>query len=297
MLNNNTDKDNILSADSQNTNKDNYSNNKPNNPLDSYLMKKTIVIKVGGSTLGFDDTTLSDVVKLQNKGYFPIVIHGGGADISEWMKKVGKRPKFVDGRRVTDKETLNIVISVLAGKVNTEMVNQINIMGGKAIGLSGVDDGLITAKLYDPTLGFVGEVDKVKSKSIFELVKLGYIPVIAPLCLNTKPKSDDQILNVNADSVAGEVARSINCSKLIFVTDVPGVMDLSKRVMPKLVSKQVKKLVKTSYVSGGMIPKLEACLHSLAKIQEAHIIDGRKEGALFSVVTKNNFNKGTVIVN
>ena len=127
--------------------------------------------------------------------------------------------------------------------------------------------------------------------------KLGYIPVIAPLCLNTKPKSDDQILNVNADSVAGEVARSINCSKLIFVTDVPGVMDLSKRVMPKLVSKQVKKLVKTSYVSGGMIPKLEACLHSLAKIQEAHIIDGRKEGALFSVVTKNNFNKGTVIVN
>ena len=124
MLNNNTDKDNILSADSQNTNKDNSSNNKPNNPLDSYLMKKTIVIKVGGSTLGFDDTTLSDVVKLQNKGYFPIVIHGGGADISEWMKKVGKRPKFVDGRRVTDKETLNIVISVLAGKVNTEMVNQ-----------------------------------------------------------------------------------------------------------------------------------------------------------------------------
>ena len=96
--------------------------------LATNLMKKTIVVKVGGSTLGFEDTTLSDVVKLQSKGYFPIIVHGGGADISEWMKKVGKRPKFVDGRRVTDKETLNIVISVLAGKVNTEMVNQLNIM-------------------------------------------------------------------------------------------------------------------------------------------------------------------------
>ena len=110
MLNNNTDKYNILGSKSQGFDENNFSKNKSNNPLDSYLMKKTIVIKVGGSTLGFEDTTLSDVVKLQSKGYFPIIVHGGGADISEWMKKIGKRPKFVDGRRVTDKETLNIVI-------------------------------------------------------------------------------------------------------------------------------------------------------------------------------------------
>ena len=269
---------------------------KDNNPLDSYLLEKTIVVKVGGSTLSFEDTTLSDVVKLKSQGYFPVIVHGGGADISDWMKKIGKRPKFMDGRRVTDKETLNIVISVLAGKVNTEMVNQINILGGKAIGLSGVDDGLVTAKMQNPNWGYVGEVDKVKSKSIFELVKLGYIPVIAPLCLNSKPQSDDQILNVNADSVAGEIARSIKANKLIFITDVPGVLDISRRVMPKLVSTQVKKLVKNSFISGGMIPKLEACLNSVTNVKEAHIIDGRKSGALFSVVTKKGFNKGTIIV-
>lgn len=271
--------------------------NKNKNPLDSYLLEKTIVIKVGGSTLGFEDTTLSDIVKLKAQGYFPIIVHGGGADISEWMQKIGKRPKFVDGRRVTDKETLNIVIAVLAGKVNTEMVNQINILGGKAIGLSGVDDGLITAKIINSAWGYVGEVDKVKSKSIFELVKLGYIPVIAPLCLNSKPNVDDQILNVNADSVAGEVARSIKASKLVFITDVPGVLDISKRVIPKLMSTQVRKLVKNSFISGGMIPKLEACMNSVSEVNEAHIIDGRKEGALFSTVTKSKFNKGTIIVN
>jgi acetylglutamate kinase len=271
--------------------------NENKNPLDSYLLEKTIVIKVGGSTLGFEDTTLSDIVKLKAQGYFPIVVHGGGADISEWMQKIGKRPKFVDGRRVTDKETLNIVISVLAGKVNTEMVNQINILGGKAIGLSGVDDGLITAKITNSAWGYVGEVDKVKSKSIFELVKLGYIPVIAPLCLNAKPNVDDQILNVNADSVAGEVARSIKASKLVFITDVPGVLDISKRVIPKLMSTQVKKLVKNSFISGGMIPKLEACMNSVSEVNEAHIIDGRNEGALFLTVTKSKFNKGTLIVN
>ena len=295
MLNNNKENQEFINGETKNTNTIHKESN-DNNPLDSYLLEKTVVVKVGGSTLGFDDTTLSDVVKFKSQGYFPIVVHGGGSDISEWMQKIGKRPKFIDGRRVTDKETLNIVISVLAGKVNTEMVNQINILGGKAIGVSGVDDGLVTAKMQKPEWGFVGEVDKVKSSSIFELVKLGYIPVIAPLCLNSKPTSDDQILNVNADSVAGEVAKSIKANKLIFITDVPGVLDISKRVIPKLLSSQVKKLVKNSFISGGMIPKLEACLNSVANVSEAHIIDGRKTGALFSAVTKSGFNKGTVIV-
>ncbi|MBI4234271.1 MAG: acetylglutamate kinase [Chloroflexi bacterium] len=244
--------------------------------------KGPIVIKIGGSTLGNADTTLADVVTLQQRGTIPVVVHGGGKVISQWMERTGALPRFVRGLRVTDAPTLEVVVAVLTGLVNKQLVAAIQALGGRAVGLSGVDGGVLQARVLDPELGFVGEVTQVQAGPILELVRSGYIPVVAPVGIGcaegTGPVAT--LLNINGDTAAGELAAALRARSLVFLTDVEGVMDSSRRVIPRLTAEQARALVAGGVVVGGMIPKVEACLKALPLVGVAQIVDGRRPHAL-----------------
>ena len=250
---------------------------------------KTIVIKIGGSTLGSHDTTLDDLVALQKKGILPVVVHGGGNKITEWLKKMGVATTFVRGMRVTDAATLEVVIAVLAGLVNKELVAAIMSRGGKAIGLSGVDGGLIQAKIEKPELGYVGQVVKVNAEPIKAVLSAGYIPVIAPCGLRLAGGDSDPVtlLNINGDVVASEIAGALEAERLIFLTDVPGVRDSEGKFLSKLSAAEARALIASGVISGGMIPKVEACLNALSRVPSTQIIDGRYAGALLSAIESN----------
>jgi acetylglutamate kinase len=247
---------------------------------------KPIVIKIGGSTLGNHDTTLDDLVSLQKKCLIPVVVHGGGNKITEWLKKMGISTTFVRGMRVTDAATLEVVIATLAGLVNKELVAAILSRGGKAIGLSGIDGGLIQAKVENPELGYVGEVVKVNTEPIKAVLSAGYIPVIAPSGFRVAGGDSDpvKLLNINGDAVASEIAGALKAERLIFLTDVPGVQDSVGRFMPRLAAAEAKEMIASGVISGGMIPKVEACLKALSKVPSTQIIDGRSAGALLSAI-------------
>ncbi|TET67746.1 MAG: acetylglutamate kinase, partial [Dehalococcoidia bacterium] len=187
-------------------------------------MDKVIVVKIGGATLGSHDTTIEDIVSLQQQGRLLVVVHGGGRLVTEWLSKRGISTRFVHGERVTDKATLEMVTAVLAGLANKEIVAAINSLGGRAIGISGVDGGLIQSRIEDIELGYVGTVVKVDTAPLEALLQAGYIPVVSPLSLHSfdKPKDAPPILNINADPVAGEIAAAIGAERLIFLTDVAG---------------------------------------------------------------------------
>jgi len=247
---------------------------------------KTIVIKIGGSTLGSHDTTLDDLVSLQKKGIVPVVVHGGGNKITEWLKKMGVATTFVRGMRVTDAATLEVVIAVLAGLVNKELVAAIISKGGKAIGLSGVDGGLIQARVENPELGYVGQVVKVNSEPVKAVLSAGYIPVIAPCGLMAAGRDSDPmtILNINGDVVASEIAGALKAERLIFLTDVPGVRDSEGKFLPGLSAAEARALIASGVIAGGMIPKVEACLNALSRVPSTQIVDGRSAGALLSAI-------------
>jgi len=240
---------------------------------------RVVVVKIGGSTLGTNDTTLLDLVALQSQGLRPVVVHGGGKIISEWLERQGIRPKFVRGLRVTDDRTLEVVVAVLAGLVNKSLVSEILALGGKAVGLSGVDGGLLKAEVDSPDLGHVGRVTGVDPSGVADLVAAGCIPVIAPVALNAGSASP-KMLNVNADLAAGEVAAALGADRLLMLTDVPGVLDSSKRLIPRLTERQARGLMASRIVAGGMIPKIEACLKALSSGSNAHIVDGRRPHVL-----------------
>jgi len=247
----------------------------------------TIVVKIGGSTLGEHDTTLRDLVSLQRTGINPIVVHGGGKIISEWMKKQGIKPRFINGLRVTDADSLNIAVSVLSGLINKQLVASLLAMGGKAIGLSGADGGMLMAKLKDRELGFVGDITDVNTKPIEIVLDIGYIPIIAPIAIpdNTVRNLDSSLLNVNADTAAGYIAAAIKVKQLVFLTDVEGVMDSSRRLIPRLTERQALGLIHSNVADGGMIPKLEACLKAFQTGSISKIIDGRRPSALMDTLS------------
>ncbi|HJO61001.1 MAG TPA: acetylglutamate kinase [SAR202 cluster bacterium] len=246
------------------------------------------VIKIGGSTLGSHDTTLMDLVELQKEGEKFVVIHGGGKTISEWMEKQGVRPKFVNGLRVTDSQSLDIVVAVLTGVINKSLVASINALGGRAIGISGADGNMVSAEIADPELGYVGKIRSVDTAPIEAILEGGYIPVIAPVGIHSGSGHQGKLLNINADTVAGYVSSSINANRMVFLTDVEGVLDSSKRLISRMTKRQADSLVASHVIDGGMIPKMEACIEALLGGAISQIIDGRAPGALKDVISGHN---------
>ena len=246
------------------------------------------VVKIGGSTLGSHDTTLIDLVELQAKGDRFVVVHGGGKTISEWMEKQGVRPKFVNGLRVTDSQSLDIVIAVLTGLINKSLVASINNIGGRAIGISGADGRIVNAEIADPDLGYVGWVKSINTEPIEAILEAGYMPVIAPVGVHSSSSDENMLLNINADTVAGYISSSIHSDRMVFLTDVEGVLDSSKRLISRMTKKQADSLVASHVIDGGMIPKMEACIEALAGGAVSQIIDGRVPGALKDVVSGEN---------
>lgn len=248
------------------------------------LTNKVIVIKIGGSTLGEGDSTVPDVIDLWKRGAKPVIVHGGGKVISQWVAKQGIQPVFVRGLRKTDRETLDVAIAVLAGLVNSELVAEICAFGGNAIGLSGVSGGLLKAEAMDQALGYVGKIVETNPEPVHAVLAAGAIPVIAPTALlaGADESSVNRILNINADTSAGHIARALNADRLIFQTDVPGVMDATRRLIPRMTKRQAYDLIAGGIAAGGMIPKLEACADALDNVKSGHIIDGRVAGALLT---------------
>ena len=244
-----------------------------------------MVVKIGGSTLGSSDTTLDDLVRLQCGGAIPVVVHGGGNIISQWMERSNTFPRFVRGLRVTDQPTLEVVTAVLAGLVNKQLVAAIQAKGGRALGFSGVDGGLLQAEVVSEELGLVGDVVKVCPDVVQQAAQAGYIPVIAPLAIKTLDEGGEPtILNVNGDTAAGAIAAALMAEDLVFLTDVAGVMDSSRRLIPRVSPQQARVLISGGVASGGMIPKIEACIRALPHVASAHIVDGRKPGALLGAL-------------
>ena len=247
----------------------------------------TIVVKIGGSTLGSHDTTLHDLVSLQRQGVNSVVVHGGGKIISDWMAKQGVMPRFVRGLRVTDEPSIEIVVAVLTGLINKNLVASMVELGARTIGISGADDGMLRANIRDPELGLVGDVAKVNTDPIKAVLDSGCIPIIAPVGVKLADNGDvsTTLLNINADTAAGEIAAALGAERLVFLTDVQGVLDTTRRLIPRLTERQARGLISSNVAAGGMIPKLEACLTALHSGGVSHIIDGREPSALMDVVS------------
>jgi len=239
---------------------------------------KTVVVKYGGNAMVEERLKQSfarDIILMKYVGINPVIVHGGGPQIGELLKKLGKESRFVKGIRVTDEETMDVVEMVLVGKVNKEIVGLINHFGGKAVGLSGKDGGLITAKKLKPKgkdMGMVGEVKSINPHVIETLDQSKFIPVIAPVGVG----DDGKTYNINADNVAGKIAAALKAEKLILLTDVQGVLDKDKKLISAINIQEAKNLIRKEVAIGGMIPKLECCLDALkGGVSKAHIIDGR----------------------
>lgn len=252
-----------------------------------------LVVKIGGSTLGAHDTTLGDVVSLQRRGLRPVIVHGGGALISEWLKAYGLPSRFERGLRVTDEKTLEVVVAVLAGLVNKRLVAALTAAGGRAVGLSGADGGLLKARLLDEKLGYVGEVTVVDAASLLDLLDDGFVPVVAPIAVQwSEEASTGQLLNINADTAAGAVAAALSARWLVFLTDVAGVVGEDGQALSALPAERVATLADAGVIQGGMIPKVEACLQAAAAGSRSVIVDGRREGALLEAIEERT---GTVV--
>jgi len=262
-------------------------------------LDKIIVVKIGGATFGKHEPTVldvgdvEDVVELQRRGKSLIIVHGGGKLITEWLKKQAVPSQFINGERVTDRPTLEVVVSVLAGLVNKEIVAAINSQGGQAVGISGVDGALIQSKVENIDLGYVGRVVKVDLVLLEALLQSGYIPVVSPLGLCSGGSQTSQILNINADVVAGEIAAAVGAERLIFLTDVAGIYDEQDNLIPYLSPGEAEALLASGVASEGMIPKLKACLKALSSTQTVSIIGGKIPHALLKEIEEGDV--GTTI--
>ena len=254
---------------------------------------KNIVIKYGGHAMGDSDLSqkfAKDISLLKEVGINPIVVHGGGPQIGEMLKRKNINSNFVEGLRVTDIDTVKIVEEVLSNDINKKIVNDINLSGGKAEGLSGNQNNLIEAtklqmavrdsdsnieKILD--LGFVGEPTKINTSIIEQSINKGHIPVIAPLGIG----SDSNTYNINADTAAGAIAGALNASKLLLLTDVAGILDENKKLISTLSLKNAKNIINREYISGGMKPKISTCINAIEQgVKEATILDGRISHAI-----------------
>ena len=239
---------------------------------------KIIVIKYGGSAMlneQLKDSVMRDVVLLSLIGVKVVLVHGGGPEITEMLKLIGKESKFVDGLRVTDKETVDVVQMVLAGKINKSLVNLIQNKDGKAIGLSGVDGHMIKARMKDERLGYVGEITRINTAPIMDVLEKGYIPVISTIgCDN-----EGNVYNINADTAAAELAASLKAESLFLMTDISGILrdkEDESTLIPVITYQQAFTLKAEGIISGGMIPKVDCCISALeGGVKKAFIIDGR----------------------
>ena len=237
-----------------------------------------VVVKYGGNAM-IDETlkqqVMEDVALLWLIGVKVVLVHGGGPEISDMMSKLGKKPEFVNGLRVTDKETVDIVQMVLAGKVNKSLVTLLQMKGGHAVGLSGMDGGIIEAKIKDERLGYVGEITKIRPQPITDLLEKNYIPVISTVA------SDHQgnVYNINGDTAAAFIAGALGATRLIMMTDVAGILrdkDDPASLIPHLTVSEAHELYKEGVISGGMIPKVDCCIEAIrAGVKDVTIMDGR----------------------
>ena len=236
-----------------------------------------VVIKVGGNALEqARDETLLDIVLLRYVGMQPVLIHGGGPEITAMSERLGLKAQFKNGLRITDDKTMEVVKMVLTGKVNPDIVAAINRLGGQAVGMSGEDGPCIIAEPLGPDMGFVGRVTQINREPITALLGRGYIPVIASIGLGY----DGHAYNLNADTVAAEIALALGAAKMILLTDVAGVLGVDGQVVAVLSSEDARNRIDAGEVTGGMIPKLESCLRALEGVPLAHIVDGRTPHSL-----------------
>ncbi len=238
-------------------------------------------MKLGGSTLGAHDTSLRDIAAARRDGSAIVIVHGGGAAISAWLARTGVEPRFVRGLRVTDEATLEVVVAVLAGLVNKRLVGELSALGAPAIGISGADSMILQAHRYDDDLGYVGAIHRVNPYPVEELLQRGYLPVIAPIGVDTDA---GQLLNTNADTAAGELAAALHAAQLIFLTDVPAVLDARREPIERLAPPQATALIASGAAAGGMIPKLEAAVRAASEGCATRIIDGTQPGAVARVI-------------
>ena len=246
-----------------------------------YIQKyhdKIVVVKYGGNAMISEELkmqVMEDIVLLWLIGVKPVLVHGGGPEISEMLKKVGKKSEFVDGLRVTDKETAEIVQMVLAGKINKQLVNLLGEFGGNAVGISGIDGHLIEAKVKDERLGFVGEVTKVNVQPILDLIEKQYIPVVSTVGCD----SEGNVYNINADTAASYIAGAMQAERLITMTDIPGILrDVNDpdSIIKRVNIEEASQLFREGVISGGMIPKVECCIEAIEKgVRRVTILDGR----------------------
>ena len=239
---------------------------------------KTVVIKYGGNAMINEELkqqVMEDIALLWLIGVKVVLVHGGGPEISQTMKRRGKEAVFVDGLRVTDKETVDIVQMVLAGKINKTLVNLIQMKGGHAVGLSGIDGGILEAKVKDERLGFVGEITKVRTQPITDLLEKNYIPVVSTVASDRMGNT----YNINGDTAAAYLAGSLGAERLIMMTDIAGILmdkDDPSTLIPSITVSEAKKLYDQGVISGGMIPKVDCCIEALEHgVNNVVIMDGR----------------------
>ena len=266
----------------------------------SYIGKfkgATIVVKYGGAAMVREDIKVSftrDMVLLQSLGMRPVIVHGGGPEVSKAMQTMGQKAEFVEGLRVTDKESLRITEMVLSGTINKEIVANINVQGGKGVGLSGKDAMTLQARKLPHVkgidLGYVGEIEKVEPGLINLLLDHQYLPVISPIGIGR----DGQTYNINADTAASRIAAALDAEKVIFMTDVPGIVNDGKLVST-ISTKGTKQLIDTGVIQGGMLPKVEAMLYALSNgVRSAHIIGGMDHHAVIAELFTDK-GTGTII--
>lgn len=245
-----------------------------------YIQKytgKIIVIKYGGNAMineKLKDSVMRDIVLLSLIGVKVVLVHGGGPEITDMLKKIGKQTEFVNGLRVTDKETVDIVQMVLTGKINKSLVNLIENKGGKAMGLSGIDGHMIEAKVKDERLGFVGEITNVNVQPILDVIEKGYIPVVSTVGCD----ADNNVYNINADTAAAKIAGELKAESLISMTDISGILkdkDDPSTLIPKITLDEAVTLIEAGVICGGMLPKVECCTNAIKwGVNQVFIIDG-----------------------
>lgn len=258
---------------------------------------KTVVIKYGGNAMVNEELkqqVMEDIVLLYLIGVKVVLVHGGGPEITEMLAKIGKKTEFVDGLRVTDRETAEVVQMVLAGKINKSLVNLLEIKGGKAMGISGMDGRLITAETKDERLGFVGKITGVNVEPILDLLSHNYIPVVSTVgCDN-----EGNVYNINADTAAAYIAGALNAESLISMTDIAGILrdkDDISTLIPKITTKEAADLFSDGTISGGMIPKVECCLEAINRgVKKVIIMDGRIPHSLL-IETLTDEGAGTMV--
>ena len=259
---------------------------------------KIVVIKYGGNAMINEDLkqqVMEDIALLWLIGVKVVLIHGGGPEISETMKRLGKKSEFVNGLRVTDRETVDIVQMVLAGKVNKTLVNLLQMKGGHAVGLSGIDGGILEAAMKDEALGYVGEITKIRTQPITDLLEKNYIPVISTIASDRQGNT----FNINGDTAAASIAGALGAERLIMMTDIAGLLrdkDDPSTLIPAVTVSEAKQLFEKGIISGGMIPKVDCCIEAIEKgVKHVVIMDGRvPHSILMELLTDEG--AGTMVV-